>query len=416
MALLDLTYGQEKYIKDLIVRENPSLIDQPDAFFKPLGDVIAHPDGSASAYLLGDPQDVELQQVSGKVYVRYNRIDIAALLRNTKPLYATNPTSTLQLLTHLRKQAGLVFPPEQVYDDPLSGEESGVATIRLKTPASRCFALTTNEFTVSWVKSPYVELSDAFTVSELDGFPLVLPYLSDIGNYFTTSELIGFTDLTVTQQWEKLSSGWYIPNTEYAIIDHFYNRTVDGSYSATVIADAVNKASKGRHGVFVCEANDVRPNLYNGRITANAVNTAWCGLKKPDKLLEFEPLPAWSGGVGKMKLFYDLVDLDKEVFVLEDSETALRQWLNGLAAPAGTWDVVKAPQLFNVVTKGKFGPWVAVNGSPYVRNLWWSELTKNENADITIDGVHYNRRCVWTPSGTYSNTSRGSLTFYYNRP
>lgn len=415
MALLDLTYGQERYVRDMMVRENPAIIDVPLEHFKPLGDVIAQPDGSAAVYLLGDPADVDLQQATGKVYFHYQRIDLQAFLKNSKPLFATNPVNTHQLLVHLRKQVGIVLNPDDVHNDPLGGEAVGTATIRLKTPLNRCYALISNEFQVSWDASPYVELTDIFPDSNLEGFELLMPYLVPLDDVFAVTRLAGFTDPALVQNWDKLSSNWVIPNTEYALIDHLYDRVAAGAYDATKIAQAVNKASKERHGTFVCDNTAARPNLWSGQIISNLANTNWVGLKKPHRELKFRPIAEPSGGEGTMSIFYELIDFNAEQFVLPDSETALRTWLNGLPVPATTWDTTKAPQLFNAITKQKFGPWIAQNSSVVVRNMWWSGLTKREVVDVTIDGVKYNRKVTWSLAhANYSRTSLGDTVFYYN--
>lgn len=96
---------------------------------------------------------------------------------------------------------------------------------------------------------------------------------------------------------------------------------------------------------------------------------------------------------------------------------ALRQWLNSMNAPVNAyWDVNKAPQLFNVVTGNKYGGWAASGTAGALRNLWGSGLEFNEWGSWTVKGKTYNRRAKWTLYNwfTYSVTTKGTLTVYYN--
>lgn len=416
MAILDLTHGQEKLLQSLIVRENRELLEFPDSFFRPIGDVIALPDGRAAAYLLGDPQDVETLQISGKVYVKYTRLDLARFFANiNRGVFIANPTSTQQLVARMGEQFGIVIPEAMVYDDPLSGE-SGTVTVRLKVDPKRSFILSSTEFELSWEKPRALDLRDLFTSANLVGFDPEIPYLEMIENIFTVSGLNGHS-AKVVPYWPELSSDWYVPGTNWSIIDAIYFYAANGAYNASVVANMVNVASQGKEGVWVCDNSATKPNLYGGRIASNGANTEYCGLKIPARKLVFSPVAGATGGEGDINIFYEIVDLSDETFVLDDSQVALRQWLNSMNAPVyAYWDVNKAPQLFNVVTGNKYGSWVASGSGGLLRNLWGSGLELNERGSWTVGGKTYNRRAKWTLFNwpNYSVTTKGALNVYYN--
>lgn len=415
MAILNLAHGQEKYLKDLICRANPDLIEYPDSFFTPLGDVIDNHDGTCSVFITGEPGAVNQQQVSGKVLVTYQRLNLTNFFKNIpNGLYANSPTTTLQLLPLLEEQFGIVFDPNDVHNDPLSGGESGTALIRFKFPSGRSFVLDSPDVMIRWEKSSTVRLADVFTVSALNGHVPEIPFLSLIEAIFSIAELNGLAPETIVPNWTKLSTGWFIPSTEWALLDQIYYWSVGGGYNASTLAALINKASQGKFGSFVCDDTAERPNLWNSGIVGNTANSDYCGFKIPSRKLTISPVPELSGGVGEMSVFYDLIRLDKEEFVLDDEQTELRQWLGGLVAPASVWDATKAPLLFNTVTNSKFGTWIAADNAQRVRNLWGSDLTSNEAGSWELNGKTYNRKAVWSLSGSYSNTSTGPLTVYYN--
>lgn len=417
MAILNLSAGQEKYLKDLICRDNPDLLEFPDSYFEPLGDVIPHENGYASVFLTGNPGTVEDKQISGKVPTRYQRIDLSLYFKNIpRGLYYKNPTSVHQILPQLSRQFGLEFNPDEIHNDPLSGEDVGEALVRFKFSPGRSYVLTSNEFTVRWEPSPYTYLSDVFTVDRLNGHVPEIPFLELIEGIFTVSTLNGHTN-AVVPYWPKLSSDWYIPGTEWGVIDaiHFY--AANGAYNAGTMVTAVNTASKKKQGTWYCDNSVNKPNLFNGRIVSNGDNTEFCGLLKPARRLVFSPAAGLTGGTGDINIFYETVDLSKEQFVLDDSQVSLRQWLNSMNAPVNAyWDVNKAPQMFNVVTGSKYGNWVASGSGDPLRNLWGSGLETNEWGDWTVNGKKYNRRAKWSLYNwyTYSVTTKGSLIVYYN--
>lgn len=414
MAILDLTHGQEKLLQSLIVRENRELLEFPESFFRPIGDVIALPDGRAAAYLLGDPQDVETHQISGKVYVKYTRLDLSRFFANiTRGVFITNPTSTLQLIPRLAEQFGIVIPEEMVFDDVISGE-SGTAVIRLKVDTKRSFILSSNQFDLRWEKPRAIDLRDLFSTAALSGFDPEIPYLEMIENIFTVSNLSNTTDPAVTNHWSVLSEDWFIPKTEWALLDFLLDLTVGGAYAPTKIAEAVNKASRGLYGTFICDNTATKPNLWNGAVSAQKTVDVWAGLNKAKRCVEFSPDPTKVDGDGVLKLFYNQISLNDEEFVLPDAQTDLRSWLTPMVAPVTSWDVNRAPTLFNVVTGQKYGPWIASSGGATYRNLWWSGLTENLVGSWVVDGVTYNRRAKWSLSGSYARTVTGVLTFYYN--
>lgn len=415
MAILNLAHGQEKYLKDMICRANPELIDYPDSFFTPLGDVIDNHDGTCTVFLTGEPGSVEDQQVSGKASVTYKRLNLTTFFKNIpNGLFANKPTSTLQLIPLIEEQFGIAFDPDDVHDDPLPGTESGTTLVRFKFPPGRSFVLDLPEFMISWEKSRTIRLNDVFTVSALNGHVPEIPFLTLIEGIFSITELNGLTPETVVPNWTKLSTGWFIPSTEWALLDEVFYWTAGGGYNADTLAALINKASQGKFGNFVCDDTATRPNLWNSGIVGNGSNSEYCGFQIPSRKLTITPPAEVSGGMGEMAVFYDLIRLDKEEFVLADDQTVLRQWLSSLVAPATTWDVTKAPLLFNTVTQNKFGTWIAADNSQRIRNLWWSGLTSNGAGSWTVDGETYNRKAVWTLSGDYSNTSTGPLTVYYN--
>lgn len=414
MAILDLTHGQEKLLHSLIVRENRELLEFPESFFRPIGEVNVLPDGRVAAYLLGDPQDVETQQLSGKVYVKYTRLDLSRFFANiNRGVFITNPTSTLQLIPRLAEQFGIVIPESMVHDDPISGE-SGTVTVRLKVDTKRSFILSANEFELRWEKPRTIDLRDLFGTANLTGFNPEVPYLEMIESIFTVANLSDTPDPAVTKHWSVISEDWFIPKTEWVLLDFLLDLTVGGGYDPTKTAQAVNKASRGLYGTFVCDNTATKPNLWNGAIAAQKVVDVWVGLNKAKRCVEFRPDPVRVDGDGVMKLFYNQVSLDNEVFVLSDAETTLRSWITSLAAPAGSWDTVKAPQLFNAVTGQKYGPFIASSGGPTYRNLWWSGLNENISGSWSVGDVTYNRRAKWVLNGAYARTVIGTLTFYYN--
>ena len=417
MAILNLSAGQEKYLKDLICRDNPDLLEFPDSYFEPLGDVIPHENGFASVFLTGNPGTVDDKQISGKVPTRYQRIDLSLYFKNIpRGLYYKNPTSVHQILPQLSRQFGLDFNPDEIHNDALSGEETGEALVRFKFAPGRSFVLTSNEFTVRWEPSPYTFLTDVFTASKLSGHVPEIPFLELIEGIFTVSALSGHA-AKVVPYWPKVSSDWYIPGTNWVIIDAIYFYAANGAYALATMASAVNVASRGKQGNWVCENSATKPNLYNGRIASNGANTEYCGLQIPARKLVFTPVAEATDGEGDINLFYEIVDLNKEEFVLDDSQTALRQWLNSMTAPMDAyWDVNKAPLMFNVVTGGKYGNWAASGSAGSLRNLWGSGLEKNEWGSWTVNGKTYNRRAKWSLYNwyTYSVTTKGSLNVYYN--
>ena len=414
MAILDLTHGQEKLLQSLIVRENRELLEFPESFFRPIGEVNVLPDGRVAAYLLGDPQDVETQQISGKVYVKYTRLDLARFFANiNRGVFITNPTSTQQLVARMGEQFGIVIPEAMVHDDPVSGE-NGVVKVRLKVDPKRSFILSSTEFDLRWEKPRALDLRDLFTSANLSGFDPEIPYLEMLENIFTVSNLSNTTDPSVTKHWSVLSEDWFIPKTEWALIDFLIDLTVGGAYSATKIAEAVNKASRGLYGTFVCDNTATKPNLWNSAISAQKTVNVWAGLNKASRCVEVSPDHSKVGGDGVLKLFYNQINLNEEEFALVDAQTDLRSWITALAAPAGTWDTTKAPQLFNAVTGQKYGTFIASSGGNTYRNLWWSGLTENIAGSWVFEGVTYNRRAKWTLNGAYSRSVVGVLTFYYN--
>lgn len=418
MAILNLAHGQEKYLKDLICRANPDLIEYPDSFFTPLGDVIDNHDGTCSVFITGEPGAVNQQQVSGKVLVTYQRLNLTNFFKNIPTgLYANNPTTTLQLLPLLEEQFGIVFDPNDVHNDPLSGSESGTALIRFKFPSGRSFVLDSPDVMIRWEKSSTVRLTDVFTVSALNGHVPEIPYLELIEGIFTVSALNDLVPVPAVPQWDKVSSNWFVPSINWQIIDQIWFYTTNGAYNTDTLAAAVNLASEKKQGIWVCENSATKPNLFNSGIVSNVNNTEYCGLRKPHRLLTINPAPGLTGGEGKIKVFYDITDLDREEFVLDDSQLDLRRWLNSMTAPVyAYWDVNRAPHLFNVATGGKYGSWVAAANGGALRNLWGSGLAFNEWGDWTVNGKKYNRRAKWTlfNSNIYSVTSKGTLTVYYN--
>lgn len=414
MAILDLTHGQEKLLQSLIVRENRELLEFPDSFFRPIGEVNTLPDGRVAAYLLGDPQDVETHQISGKVYVKYTRLDLSRFFANiSRGVFITNPTSTLQLIPRLAEQFGVVIPEEMVHDDPISGE-SGTAVIRLKVDPKRSFILSSDEFALHWEKPRALDLRDLFSTAALSGFDPEIPYLEMIENIFTVSNLSDTAEPVATNHWSVLSEDWFIPKTEWALLDFLLDLTAGGGYVPAKLAEAVNKASRGLYGTFVCDDTSTKPNLWNGAVTAQKTVDVWAGLNKASRCVEYQPDPAKVDGDGVLKLFYSQVSLNDEEFVLLDDQTDLRSWLTPMVAPVTSWDTVKAPQLFDVLTDQKYGPWIASSGGATYRNLWLSDLTENLDGSWVVDGVTYNRRAKWTLSGSYARTVNGVLTFYYN--
>lgn len=418
MAILNLQGGQEKYLKDLICRDNPDLLEFPDSYFKPIGDVFVYPDGYAGVFLTGNPGNVSQIQISGKVPVKYRRIDLRSYFKNIeRGLYYKNPTSIHQILPQISRQFGIELNPDEIHDDVLSGEDTGTATVRFKFSEARSFVLNSNSFTIDWEPAPYEYLSDVLSVSELSGHEPEIPYLELIEGIFTVSELNGLVPVPLVPQWDKISSTWFLPATQWQYIDLIWFYTTNGAYNAGTLAAVVNLASGGKQGTWVCENSATKPNLFNSAIVSNINNTEYCGLRKPHRLLTISPVAGLTGGEGQIKVFYDITDLDREEFVLDDSQVTLRQWLNSMTAPVNAyWDVNKAPQLFNVVTGGKYGSWVAAANGGALRNLWGSGLSHNEWGNWTVNGKTYNRRAKWAlyNSNTYSVTSKGTLTVYYN--
>lgn len=179
MAILNLAHGQEKYLKDLICRANPDLADFPDSYFIPLGDVTDNTDGTCTVFITGDPGAVDQYRISGKVAVTYQRLNLAAFFKNIpNGLYANNPTTALELLPLISEQFGIVFDPDDVINDSLSGAESGIATVRFNIDPKRSFVLDNTVFTIGWEKSNTVRLADVFTVSALNGHIPEIPFLS----------------------------------------------------------------------------------------------------------------------------------------------------------------------------------------------------------------------------------------------
>lgn len=170
MAILNLFQGQEKYLKDLICRDNPDLIEFPDSFFTPIGNVIENQDGTCSVYIRGEPGTVEEQQISGRTLVTYRRISLTDWLKSIpRGLYVNTPTTVHQLIPLIEEQYGLVFDPDVIHNDLLSGEETGTALIRFTFSLERSFILDSVEFELQWEKPRTVRLKDLFTVSALSG-------------------------------------------------------------------------------------------------------------------------------------------------------------------------------------------------------------------------------------------------------
>lgn len=392
MAILDLQAGQEKVIKDLICKSNPQLLDYPDYFFRALGDVVDHGDGSCSVFLLGDPKDVELQQVSGKVFARYQRVNLAKYFQGVPhKIQLSNPRDVKQLLFHLGEQFGVLIPESMVVNATLAPTASGSILVQLTVPANRSFVFDQTSYTLEWEPAAKVHLYDVLTVSRLPPAPV-----------------------TIQLNWAELSTDWYVPATNYAVVDYISQLVPSGPYTTTGISAAFNAASRGEVGTWVCENTTAKRNLWNSVIISNAANSAQCGLIKPHRRLVVRGKDASTGGHNDLSIFYSLIDFTAEEFVLPDSETTLRRWLTPLGGNVTSWDTVKAPQLFNVVTGQKFGPWVAENSAVRIRNLWWSGITAHAGGTFIKDDVTYNRKMTWSPNGSYSTTTVGSLVFYYN--
>lgn len=392
MAILDLQAGQEKIVKDLICKANPSLLDFPDYCFRKLGDLVDHGDGTCSVFLMGEPKDVETQQVSGKVFARYKRVNLSKYFQGIQhKIQLTNPRDLKQLLFHLAEQFGVVIPLSMVTNVALAPTASGSILLQLNVAASRSFVFDQTSYTLEWEPAAKAHLYDLLQQTELAKSVAAL-----------------------SLDWAAISTDWYVPATNYGVVDYISQLVASGPYTTTGISAAFNTASRGEVGTWVCENTTAKRNLWNSVIVANAANSTPCGLIKPHRRLVVRGKDAATGGHNDLSIFYSLIDFTAEEFVLPDTETTLRRWLTPLGGNVTSWDTVKAPQLFNVVTGQKFGPWVAENSAVKIRNLWWSGITAHISGTFVKNGVTYNRKMTWSPNGSYSSTTVGSMVFYYN--
>ena len=381
MALLDLTYGQEKYLMDLIVRDNPELMNHPAAFYGPLGDVIDHGDGTASVFLLGIPGKETDVQISGKVYSKYSRIDLDRIL-STQPhaLRVYRPSDSDKLLEALASQYGIVIPAEAVTHQTFTRADSGTVVLELVAPAERCFVFTKRQFTLRWARPTTFALSDAWV----------------------TTGVGSLQSPTVVYDLAELSKDWYVPASELALIDVLAAQSPGVLADPTVLVPALTQASQNAAGAW-----DAARVTGLSVVSNNRSYDHYAGLQRAGCQLDLE-----LGNGDDLTVHYDLPTLSKQPWTLADSESSLRSWLTALA-PSLLPDSSELPQLFNVVTTESLGHWVI--GAGTIRNLTGATLISNQAVpDIPIGNQTYNRVATLKPAAANSLSTAGLLTVYYN--
>lgn len=384
MPLLDLTFGQEKLLMDQILRDNPELMDYPQGYLAPLGDVIDHGDGSASVFLLGIPGKESQPQISGKVYSHYHRLDLDEYLKNQPHhLRVYRPDSVARLLRQLERQYGIVIPTSAVVAQALTRADSGSVVVQLTVPAARSFVLSKTSFTLQWQRPAQFSVQDAVLQTTLNAYtaPVAVP------------------------NWTLVSSDWLLPATEVALNDFAWGLVADGVYDPVTLNALAYKASRQTNG---------QSDFTGSAVLSNTANVRKCGLVVPDRRVDLQSVAA-SGGTGIVSVFYNAYRLSAQPYFLADSETALRTLLTQTAVGGdANASAATVAQLFNTLLGTQYGTWVCGATAGHLRNLWDSKLTERSNASLTFDGKTYNSRALWIPDANYSVSTVGGITIYYN--
>lgn len=283
MAILDLQAGQEKVIKDLICKSNPQLLEYPDYYFRPLGDLVDHGDGTVSVFLLGDPADVETQQVSGKVFARYSRVDLTKYFQGIQhKIQLSNPRDVKQLLWHLGEQFGIVIPESLVVNVALAPTASGSVLVQLTTQPNRNYVFNQTEYTLEWEPAPLVHLYDVLTVSRLPVTPAV-----------------------VTLDWAELSSDWFVTDDQTALRTFAESLVVGQPFDGAQLAALVTNASQSDFGTWMYAAEGSGRNLYGAEIAANNIGEYSAGIHDANRCLVITPVDLHTGGVGQITVYYN---------------------------------------------------------------------------------------------------------------
>ena len=283
MAILDLQAGQEKVIKDLICKSNPQLLDYPDYFFRALGDVVDHGDGSCSVFLLGDPKDVELQQVSGKVFARYQRVNLAKYFQDVPhKIQLSNPRDVKQLLFHLGEQFGVLIPESMVVNATLAPTASGSVLVQLTVPANRSFVFDQTSYTLEWEPAAQVHLYDVLTVSRLPPVPV-----------------------TIQLNWAELSTDWFLPDTETELRTFLTAQTIGTLQPDVRWAAVVTAASRGDFGTWVFEDSAATRNLFGATLGRNSSDSYVAGTTPATRKAELTAVDSKTGGTGVISIYYN---------------------------------------------------------------------------------------------------------------
>lgn len=387
MAIIDLRAGAEKFIYELIAKDNPEMLEVSDEFLFPLNKLEILLGGRVGVKLVGNPGDVNQVQFSGKSFITYRRQKIIDYFKNiTVNLGASNPTSTRELVPPLRYQYGLALKPEHVIDEPLNGAESGTTTLRF---SGLELVFEEEEFVVNWVKPIPLRLDVIWgdvSLSDED----VVPAKVNLDNF---------------------TPYWQLHKADIGYLDSLASFQVGTLFNTTVMVDTINKLSLSSPGVWNYDA--VEDNDYNvggGSVVYNGPNDQPIGTKTFDKVMKFQVANQDNKPfTGLLAMYYDIVHLDQETLYIEDSEIALRGEMSALTVD-GAYTTALISEIGNKATKQRFGTWVCVNDGTKLRNFWNSAIAGNEVGDFN----GYNRKLTISMQPENTITTTPIMVVYYN--
>lgn len=264
MAIIDLSRGQLTYLKEMIISENPQLIDIDfDKYFNKVQSPELGADGKVTLRLTGR-SGVGGEGGVGYFDFTYRRLDLNVYFMGIPPVVTVyQPTGLADILFALGDQYGVVITETMVEPLELTGP-AGILELRFKTN----FVIANDTFTIEYKEPELTHLEDVYRVTRLPGFDAPWPYPVTIDTIYGQLTLTGFEKPVLIWQLDEISEYWVADAQDVAMLSQL---TVGGGYIAAELAVTVTRASSGRLGVWNCASGELPLNLWNSYIAYNDV-------------------------------------------------------------------------------------------------------------------------------------------------
>ena len=262
MAIVSLLKPPKEQLFDIIYSENPTLREFPLDWYL-LGDPVAQFGARTRLAVVGDAGKHSDPRMSGIRNIFYNRVDLAQLLQQQKPLVVYGALTKRSLTAFMAAQWGILLNPELIIDGPVDSAET---TLTLEFQNHQ-YLILQDSITLHYVWSDLTDVSALFTVDKLLGHDLPWPYPSHLSAVFTTAELPGYAMPDIVMNLTEVSKYWAV--TDPDVSAYLASREVSGTYSPNQLTLAVAMASGGAFQWQCVDSENTPYNLWGSEIVYN---------------------------------------------------------------------------------------------------------------------------------------------------